>query len=338
MIPIKTKEHLVYFMQCGMMRLSKYDLRFVQNLMAMTSQQITTNQVALFDKLLDKYKRQLFKHGLTPAKLAELNWETKIIASDPKFSEASVSVTGNTITFKSPFNKKFIDQFKKIEHNPYAWNKDKKIYEAPFSTQALKYLLSITHDIYPVVNYCPELTRMLNTLDKYSAPYWNPTLIKCNDIYLIAAINEHLHSAINNIEISCDPECISFLASCGVKIDDKVINQNATLKFASEFNPEVDITDIDSLVENLRAIKCDVIFLSGRSKWALHYKKILEEKIQDTDLVIDDKINEILESRLEGKKNPVMFYLSSGLAELRKTNGKFRKIIKLKNSTPVNIK
>jgi hypothetical protein len=340
MIPIKTKEHLIYFMQCGMMRLSKYDLRFVQNLQALTLQhlKLTSNQVMLFDKLVYKYRKQLLKHGLTQDQLTPLVWETSIVASDPKFTEAFVSIENETIIFRAPFSKKFIDEFRKIQNNSFTWVKDRKVYESPFSTQSLKYLLEVANNVYPVVNYCPVLARSLNRLETFASKYWNPTLVKCNDQYLIAASNAHLDLAIRDIKLSNDPVCLSMLTSYGVKIDDSIIGNDPILKFASEFSPALELMDIDTISKNLLAINCDAIFIGGRSRWATQYKEKLEEKIKGAGLYIDDRIQETVESRLEGKNNPVLLYMSPGLVELSHANSRFRKVIKLKNSMPVVVK
>jgi hypothetical protein len=338
MIPVTTKEHLIYFMQCGVMRLGKYDLRFVQNLHLLTVQNktITTNQVALVDKLVDKYKRQLHKQGITSDQLASLKWESAIVNSDPQFTEAYVTITNDTITFKSPFNKKFIDNFRKVEHNTFAWIKDNKIYESPYSTEALKTLLTVANAHYPVVNYCPVVSNLLNSVDKYSAKYWNPTLIKCNDIYLIAGINERLDDAIKDMPLSNNPCSLSILASYGVSIDERIIDNDPLLEFASSFISEVDYKDVDNIVQYLLAIKCDSVTIVGQAGMTLHYRKILAEKIKNSGIHLDDDKNGmVLEARLEGKKIPVVISLSSNL---NWPAPNFKKIVRMRNSLPVVIK
>lgn len=335
MIPVQTKEHLIYFMQSGMMRLSKYDLRFVQNLQLLTMQHtnLTTNQVSLFDKLVEKYKRQLHKHGLSDTQLANLSWESTIVPSDPKFTEAYVSITNNTITFRSPFSKKFIEQFRKKEFNTFTWHKDKKVYESDYSTNALKYLLEVANNHYPVVNYCPVVSNLLNTVDQYNAKYWNPTLVKCNDNYFIAAINSNLADAISDITLSSDPEVISSLVKYGITIDDSVIGDDNILKFASTYTPEVDLANFDSVLECLKAIKCDSVTIVGR---VAQYSRVLSEKIKNSGLHLDDNKGVVLEERLKDKKNPVVMFLTSNMAA--SASEKFKKIIKVKNSMPVVIK
>lgn len=334
MIPVQTKEHLIYFMQSGMMRLSKYDLRFLQNLQLLTTQHtnLTTNQVSLFDKLVDKYKRQLHKHGLFDDKLENLEWTSTIVQSDPKFTEAYVSITNDTITFRSPFSKKFIEHFRKKEFNTFVWYKDKRVYESPYTTDALKYLIKVANEHYPVVNYCPVVSELLNTVDQYNAKYWNPTFIKHNDMYMIAAINSNLADATSHMPLSNDPEVISSLVKYGVTIDDSVIGNDAILQFASSYTPEVDLANFDIVIECLKAINCDFVTVVGR---AANYNKVLSEKIKNSGLCLDDNKGIVVEERLKGKKNPVIMFLSSSLSAVPSN---YKKIIKVKNSMPVVVK
>jgi hypothetical protein len=336
MIPVQTKEHLIYFMQSGMMRLSKYDLRFVQNLQLIATQNnnLTTNQVSLFDKLVDKYKRQLHKHGLTDDKLSELKWDSAIVTSDPKFTEAYVSISNDTITFRSPFSKKFIENFRRKEFNTFEWYKDKRFYQSPYSTQSLKYLIEVANEHYPVVNYCPVTTELLNNVDRYNAKYWNPTLVKHNDLYMVAAITTNLADAISNITLSSDPEVVSTLVTYGIDIDDSVVGNDPLLKFAASHNPELDLVDIDNVITYLKAIKCDCVTIVGRS---VQYSRTLTEKLKNAGLCVDDgKSGVILEERLKDKVNPVAISLTSQF--MISCPPQYRKIIKMKNSTPVTVK
>jgi hypothetical protein len=337
MISVTTKEHLIYFMQCGVMRLSTYDLKFIQNLhwLAVQNHTITTNQVALVNKLIDKYKKQLHKQGIKENQLESLDWESTIINSDPKFTEAYVTIIDNIITFKSPFNKKFIDNFRKIEQNTFVWIKDKKIYESPYSTEALKSLLVVAHSHYSIVNYCPIVSLLLNRLEQYSAKYWNPTLIKCNDSYIIAGINDKVYTALKEMQLTNDPYCIAILASYGVYIDKDIIGDDPLMEFASSFIAEVDYKDVDNVVQYLLAIKCDSVTITNTTGMLLQYRKILTEKIKGSGIHLDEKYDMVLEERLKDKTVPVAISLSSNIND---TPSNFKKIVKMRNSLPVKIK
>ena len=61
MMKMQTKEHLVYFMQTGMMRLSHYDLHFVQNL-----NYIILNKNIEINNIFTIYKEKIIKFSIIP--------------------------------------------------------------------------------------------------------------------------------------------------------------------------------------------------------------------------------------------------------------------------------
>jgi len=338
MIPINTKEELAYFMQTGMMRLSKYDLRFIQNLYMYTvdKMNLTTNQVDLFDKLVQKYSKQLSKHGVNENKIASLHWKSNIVESDPKFTESYIWIVDGIIRLKSPFNTKFVSAFSKVANNTFKWIKEKKFYESPYSTFALKILLEYVHSYYPIVNYCPVTVDLLNKLNDVRAKFYTPTLVKANNHLLIAAVSEYLHSAVENIELSTDPLTISKLAKYGIEIDEDIINSDPCLSFASKYVVEVDFKDLDSVIENLLAINCDAVLVTNQSGMKSHYRKILFDKLKENNITVDSRMGLLVEDRLSAYKQPVCITLTANFYEYRST--KFSKIVIMKNSLPVNVK
>lgn len=325
-------------MQCGMMRLGKYDLRFVTNLHSLANQKIsiTSNQVALFDKLVEKYKRQLLKHEITQTQLSQLNWESTIIQSDPKFTEAYIYVEDDNIIFKSPFSKKFVDEFSKIEANSFKWIKEKKAYKSAFSTQSLKNLVHNVHRHYPIVNYCPITASMLNTVAQFSAKYWEPTLIRINDQFMIAAINDNLADAIIDIELSADPECLTKLAWHGIAIDADIVKDDPLLNFSANYIATADFKHIDEFIQHLLAIKCDAVLFSGQGGMIIQYRNIVTSKMREAGIIVDDRIDEIKDYRIAKYSNPVLICMSSQLNPT--VYYKFKKVVKMRNSLPVTIK
>lgn len=337
MVPIKTKEHLVYFMQCGMLRLSRYDLHFMQNLhtLVISKKSITTNQVNLFDKVVDKYSRQLQKHGLTKNKIQELIWENEIVTSDSKFTEAYITVKDNKIIFKSPFSKKFLEKFSKNNYNSFKWYRENKHYESEYSTEALKYLITIAKEFYPKINYCEVTEHLINSAEKFNAKYWEPTLIYLNGRYIIVAINEALYNATAGIELSSNPECLSLLAAHGIKIDDSIVDNNPLLKFASEYSTIIDYADADNFINYLHAVKCDSVFVSGLVL-SQQYKKDLITKIKEANIQVNEKSNVLLSERLKEKKNPIVLYMME--RTLLNVPALFKKIVRITNGLPIHIK
>lgn len=337
MVPIKTKEHLVYFMQCGMLRLSRYDLHFVQNLnvLATSKKTITTNQIVLFDKIVDKYSRQLQKHGLTKTKIEGLVWENEIVPSDSKYTEAYITIKDNTIIFKSPFSKKFLEKFSNHDYNSFKWYRETKQYESEYSTQSLKYLITLAKQFYPKINYCEVTEHLINSVEKFNAKYWEPTLICLNGRYIIAAINEALYNATAEIELSSNPECLSLLAAHGVKVDESIVDNNPLLKFASEYSTIIDYADADNFINYLHAVKCDSVFVSGLVL-SQQYKKDLITKIKEANIQVDEKSNILLLERLKEKKNPIILYMME--RTLLNVPALFKKIVRITNGLPIHIK
>jgi len=323
MIP-QTREHLIYFMQCGMIRLSKYDLRFIQNMQVLTK--FTTNQVTLFEKLVVKYKRQLDKHGITSSLISTLPWTTEIVNSDPKFTEAHILLEDGHIIFKSPFSKKFLESFSKVEYNSFKWMKQEKYYKSPFSTYALKVIVEKAHLFYPIVNYCPIVVSLLNTVKQYDALYWNPTLVKIGDRFMIAATNAYLDEAIKDIVLTDSIESLSKLAAHGVTIHSSITQGNPMLELASNYLIDVDFKYIDEFIEFLVHLKCDGVRLTGGGI-GIPYKKIFLHKLQEAGVEVSDDLSDY--------NNPILVSLSSG-HDPRDT--KAIKVVKLKNSLPINIR
>ena len=326
-------------MQCGMMRLSNYDLKFVQNLHHLSTQNkpITSNQIALFDKLVVKYARQLSKHNFGLDLLNKLPWTTPIIESDPAFTDAFISIHDNRIHFKAPFNKKFIQEFRKLSHNPFEWKREEKRYETEYGTLSLKLLINLVHQHYPIVNYCPVVSDLLNTLHQYdSVKYWSPTLVNVAGNYLIAGINEHLSNAIEHITLNNDMNTISILSEYGIDMDSSIINDESKLKFASSYVAEVDVSDIESVIEYLKELKCDCIYYVGNI--GVFLSRSIRDKIAEAIPNQFNFNNTYYYNQINQYNYPVVFQFSSTVSNVKIQAHNIRKIIKIKNSNPIDIK
>lgn len=347
---ITTKEHLLHFMQSGFMRLSKYDLKFVQNLLHIINQSntITSNQESLFKKLLEKYQRQLEKHQFTAQVISNLPWVAKIKPSDPYYTEAYIEIVDNQIYFKSPYNKNFISSFRDITANPFKWVKDKRRYEAPFNTLSLRCIVNVSAKHYPIVNYCPITIKLLNTLLEFDdVTIWDPTLIKVNDNYIIAGCNQYLHDAIQHIPLNDDLKTLSLLAEYGIKAHESVTNNDPKLLFASQFIPSVDYLSVDEVIRWLAELGCDYVLLENLGI-DIVYRKTIRTKLSDVGITVFDSINkftqlfteevptdEIKES-MPKAKFPVKIEFST--FQISEHHRSLRKVIKMTNSTPINIK
>lgn len=341
MIPITSKEHLVYFMQCGMLRLSKIDLRFLQNLYHLTlnKSNITTNQIKLFDKLTAKYCRQLIQHGLTQYKIQKLNWETSIIESSPTFTDAYISINDNTIDFKSPFNKKFLQALGKVPYNTFKWSPVRKVHCAKYSTAALKVIVDLATTYYSKIHYCDTTKNLLEQLNNYNnIKYWEPTLVSIKDNFFVVGINnESLGNIVHNMELSNKLTCLCELSKYGIKVDNKIINDDPLNKFASEFITNVDLNHIDVYIDYLRLIDCDAVFFGNKvstiaslSSW----RKQLFEKFLAVNIIVDHKVETELATRISKHKKPVLLTTPHNNHQ---GYSHFYKVLLVKNSIPITI-
>ena len=89
----KTLEDVGTFMLINI-RLSRYDLQFVNNLTNMigVKNTITTNQDSLFKKIALKYRRQYVQQKFDIDTLLLLPWKCNVIESSPQYTNASISI------------------------------------------------------------------------------------------------------------------------------------------------------------------------------------------------------------------------------------------------------
>lgn len=243
------KEQLLQFFLQDI-NLSQYDQKFLSNLQLIVHRdnRITSNQSDLFDKLVEKYNRQLSKYGLVKEALKELKWQASVVVSSPEFTGAKISLDDDKIVLKVPFNKTFIAKFREIPSNPFEWQRDERVYTAPYSTYGLKILKENLHKYFFIVHICNQVEAILLKLKEYEAEIWDPTLVKINDRLVILAINPILGDIVKDIELNADAKTMFKLSRLGIKIHPSLIVDSKT-KFASEFITEVDIDDVPTVVE-----------------------------------------------------------------------------------------
>lgn len=263
MVELKTIEQLLYFIK-GNISLSRYDSRFIDNIMALND--VTTNQVQLFDKILHKYRRQLAKYELSIEKLSELPWNVTIIESVPEYTDGYVFIEDNQIKFRCPYNRSFLTKFRSTDANVFVWNKEKKMYEGAYGVYNLKLIFDTTANFFPNLKYCDKVKSLIEPLVEYSnIKHWTPTLVKVNGHLMISATNEYLNDALADLELNTNPDTLSTLALHGVEIDPSVneVYDDPKLLFASEFDPIIELRDIEKIIPWLKELGCDLILLSG---------------------------------------------------------------------------
>lgn len=279
MVELKSKEDILYFMRNGVLRVSRSDLRFIVNLQNIINSKkyVTSNQANLLEKIILKYERQFAKHELHAKHLLSLPWHAEILESSHSYTDAFITIDGNSIYFKSPYNKQFITDFKNQSLNLFKWNSELKRYEGEYSTTSLKVVSSMAPKYFATVNYCEETARLLTTVSQYDNTLcWEPTLISVNGNLLITAINTHLAEAIKDIELKSDVKTLATLASYGVKVHNSLLISEHEI-FASTYAPLVEVTEIGNLVVWLKELECDYVYISGGNSLSRIIKTLVNE-------------------------------------------------------------
>ena len=109
---LKTLEDVATFMLVNI-RLSRYDLQFVNNLttLIIRNNTITTNQDSLFRKISFKYRKQFIQQKLNVDDVLLLPWKCNMIESSPQYTNASIE--------KLFFSSSFLLYFPIFKH--YKW-------------------------------------------------------------------------------------------------------------------------------------------------------------------------------------------------------------------------
>lgn len=336
LMPIATKDDLVYFMQTGVLRLGHYDRKFIENLLFQISanEPITTNQVKLFDILVEKYERQLSKQGLSRQKANNLRWKCKVVQSEKKYTEAYIEISDNKIYFRAPYNKKFLDKIRNYDNSGFKWDKAQRAHISTYSTYSFKAIVTVSTEIYPMVNFCTVTRELLNQVLMYEdVKYWDPTLVCVNGNYLIASTNTHLDAGIQHISLDTTLDTLCKLAHHGIRIDESITNKDPLLEFASNYFVEFDYVNLDTLIEYLKKINCTGVKLWGNGLLSQHKRAIIEK-------LLDHKFKLVHNPREGTHNNLVSIVNHSALKTVIRhyeQYKEFSKIVLLKNSSPVNI-
>lgn len=336
MVELKTAEHIIHFMSGGLISLSRYDEKFIHNLQLL--KQVTTNQVELFYRLIYKYRRQLAKHGLEADNLIQLPWTMTVVESSEIYTDGHVAIIDNVITFKCPYNRTFIDMFRKQPMNHFLWNRDTRQYETKFGTHALKILLETASKVFKKVHCCEHTSRIIDSLKQYeNTKYWQPTLVKINNNFMIAATNQYVDEATKDLILNDDPLTLSKLAFYGVKIDPSLYDNSDRMKFIANVHYTMELLDVINIVPWLKEIGCDCVFMSGPSIISQSRQQLIAA-LRTERIVCIDATNQFNKPQsVEQYKFPVVVRFKKNLDSSFDPH-KVGKIIQLVNSQPINIK
>ena len=257
------KEQLLYFFLNGKVSLSQYDYKFMANLQTMiqNKSRVTSNQATLFDTLISKYKKQLTKNGFDKDILKSLPWKTEIVESTPEYTGAMVSLYGDDLVIKVPFNKPFISAFRQVKNNHYEWDKDSKVYRTPFNTAALKIANTELGKYFPTVRFDDNLNKLFNDISVYEAEIYNPTLHVINGKPIIVAINSILGDLTQDMELKIDSITLYKLSMMGINIDPSVYQADPKLEFASKRVYEIEMDQVEIVISWMKNLGCNNVIV-----------------------------------------------------------------------------
>ena len=339
MVELKTAEHIAHFMM-GNISLSRFDKKFVESLQSL--KQVTTNQVELFYRIIYKYRRQFSKHELDADKLIYLPWTMKVVESAPQYTDGHLSIEDNQIIFKCPFNRNFIDAFRKEDTNIFVWDKERKQYSAEYSTHSLKLLVYTANKFFKTIHYCSIVTDLLNTIKQYKdVKYWQPTLTRINGNLYIVATTEQLDEALGDIVLDTKPTTIANLVYHGVHIDESIYDiSDARQAFISNRVYEMEVNDILNIVPWLVDIGCDYVVLTG-NRILPESRKSLRDKLLNANIRVEPESKYIYNSKHKESKHydfPVAIRFRTSRDPSYDEPIKVGKIVQLVNSQPIDIK
>lgn len=333
MVELTSIEQLLYFMK-GHIQLSRYDEKFIDTISTLTT--VTTNQVILLHTLIYKYRKQFSKHELFVEKLVELPWNATVIESSPQYTEAHVSIVDKKIIFKCPYNRNFIEFFRKQQLNTFTWLKDKRHYESDYGQQALKLLIDSSSKHFKNINFCPITLKLLEPLTQYqNVRYWKPTLVNSNGNLLIAASNEMVDIALSNQPFNTDLISLSNIASYGVHID-KSLYDSSDIKsnFFANFISTVEIKNIPDSIYWIKELNCENVLISGMSFLNAHQHKLVAELNKHSISFVDLNTNILTE---ENKNKPFVLLKFKSKTDIPYVKN-IIKIVQFVNSEPIDIK
>jgi hypothetical protein len=335
MIELNNKEQLIYYMAANL-RLSRYDIRFLQNLekISLVKKRITSNQVELVDKLIEKYERQFVKNQMFIKDLVKLPWKTLVVETTDEYTSAHIGILNDNLILKTPYNKAFITAFRSLSESSFVWDNTNKYYIADLSTFSLKLAINMVTKFFNEVRYSDNVKKLIDQLSYYKdVKYWTPTLVYVNGNYMIACTNKSLDESINHIILNTELTTLAELVRYGIQIDESILRTDEE-RFAGSYNPKIELNNICDIVPWLQNINCDYVSVSGIGlSTNLKFKNDLKQALEKAGIQYNDAGRFAIHSNLSKFRFPVIVKFK--LISEEYTHA--AKIINVVNSQPINL-
>lgn len=328
----ESKEQVTNYMTLGSVHLNRKDYYFFSNLQnnIKQSHQVTSNQDKLFNKLLQKYSRQLQKLGYNFKDLQELKWKTEVVESRPEFTFARIYIELDNLKIKSPFNNKFLKSFRSINFNPFVWNKTLKLYETKFSLYAFKLALDHVKKHYSDVVLCDNLKSLLNESNEYNDLIWNPTYVKIKNNFYIIAANQYVLDAISKIPFNDDPKTLYSLSKNGVDVSKNLLNTKEK-EFATNRFVNISNHNLDQLGKYLTLLDIKNVTI-GRE---LQYNRDLSKKVRN---ILQDANIEVIADSFGDISPTAEVFIQYQRGDYAYQDKHLYKIIQIQNNNAIDIK
>lgn len=330
-----SKEQVLYHIFNSGYRMTRQDSNFfahVQQLIA-NKRQVTSNQAHLFNKLVLKLGKQLRANGFDARQLITLPWHVPVVES----TQATLRLENDTLIIETPFNKKFIDDFNSYSarEKSFEWDRTKKVHTAPFGTKALRLATTKLEKHFDIVRYCAQIQEILDTQVRPLSNdlIWNPTLVKSDDKYYIAASNNVIDKQIANIELNAEPQTLYKLSKMAIAVHPSVTNGDPFLNFAGSYDVEVNADDLDKVCEWIEQLKIPMVLVE---KELTRWSDIHRELIGYLDAHDIDRMNE--PSSWLAVENEFVSMRVTRINRIVMGDNKPTKNIRITNSRPVEVK
>ena len=327
------KEELVKYLMGGHIHVSRQDYLFFSNLSKIAdNKKVTTGQDKLLNKLVDKYQRQLKNQNLDTSSLKNLKWNHDLIQTRIEYLRAELSLVDDELVLRSPFNKAFNQELRKYGgFNTFVWDKVFRVHKSPTSTYALRLIVNLIQKHFPEYVFCDNIKSLLEDIKGYTGLVWNPTLVKSNDNFYIAACNNVLFDQLKDLNLSKDAKTFFQLSKFGVKIgDDLLVDEE--LKFASSFQYEIDISQIDILCRYIKNLGFDEINIGRHLYTRTIYAELRDKMINEGIKIVG--YNEL--NNIENKDYILVQFRNMYTQNI--DTKKASKVVFIKNSNPVKVK
>lgn len=339
---MQNREQLTQYMLQGHVHLSKKDYGFFFNIkeLVATTGKITTNQNKLFEKLLHKYNRQLFKQKLNLDDLLCLTWNASVVETSREYTKTYVKLEGNDLVLKCPFNNKFLNTFRKTPNNPFVWSKQSKHYSTTFSTYALKVLYRLLPTHFDDIEYDYRVQQLIDQIKPLENHIFEPTLVDVNGNLMVLSCNNTLGELLKDIELEKSGQCFFALSRLGIKIDDTLLTSEF-LRFASSRSYVINSQDLHLLSPWLSDLNVRTVTLGNstfRKNNAISsdynfLKSMLEKENIDCRVLLPNKYVEGPDQIDKSSEPSVLISWTSSMY-----NSKVSKSIVIKNSNQITIR